>query len=83
MGAAELAEEARPALLEAILALGSAHAIEQRLVPPESAAEAVAVSFADAWGSALPDLRTYLAEAGADWEPAASAVASNLELGGS
>ena len=69
-----LGEEARAALLEAVLPLGSALAIENRLMPPTKIEEALQAPLAHQWHGTLGPLREFVTDPIAHWEPAWSAL---------
>ena len=56
---AGLGEEARSALLETMLPLGCAFAVEQRLPEPASLNDALLPPLAAAWKDALPIVREF------------------------
>ena len=56
---AGLGEEARSALLETMLPLGCAFAVEQRLPEPASLNDALLPPLAAAWKDALPVVREF------------------------
>jgi len=76
LGEGGLAEEARAALLEAILPLGQALAIENRLPEPAKLEEALLAPLAQAWGTALTPVRQFAADSGTPWEAAHTCLAS-------
>jgi hypothetical protein len=64
-----LPEEARDALLEAILPLGRALAIEGRLPEPTTRDEALLAPLSARWGAALMPLRGFCGNAETAWKP--------------
>lgn len=64
-----LQEEARNALLEAVLPLGRALAIENRLPEPVAAEQAVLPPLSMSWKEALPELRNFLTDPTAPVKP--------------
>jgi hypothetical protein len=74
-----MADEARPPLLDAALALSRALAVETRLPEPASLDEAVLPPLAAAWGVHAGTVREFLAQPGADGRAATGAVAALLE----
>jgi len=75
LGNTGFAEEARAALLETMLELGQALAVEYRLPEPPKLDDALQPPVSHGWGEALPMLRGYLQEAAADWKPVAERLA--------
>jgi len=71
-------DEARPALLEAILAFGSCLAVERRLPEPTELKEALVPPLSHVWAEALPAVNGFFREAQADWKPAAAALGNFL-----
>jgi hypothetical protein len=76
LGGGGMAEEARPALLEAALACGCAMAIEHRLPAPTKSEELLQPPLSHGWEAVLPVLRVYLRDPQADWKPTAAALGS-------
>jgi len=70
LGEGELGEEARSALLEAMLPLGRALAIESRLPEPTEWNEVFLPPLAHQWREALTPLRLFASETTAPWKPA-------------
>jgi hypothetical protein len=70
LGEGELCEEARSALLEAMLPLGRALAIEGRLPEPADLNEVFLPPLAHRWREALIPLRLFTSETAAPWKPA-------------
>ena len=68
-------EEARPALLEAIQALGCMLAVERRLPAPAEVKYVTQPPLSHCWAEALPSLRTFLENGAADWRPVAEQLA--------
>ena len=75
LGNTGFAEEARAALLETMLELGHALAVERRLPEPPNLADALQPPVSHGWGETLPMLRGFLQEAAADWKPVAERLA--------
>jgi hypothetical protein len=71
LGDSGFGEEARPALLEAMLAAGRAWAAQHRQPEPATVPDAFVPPLAHGWGEALPALRAFVENAAADWKPAA------------
>jgi hypothetical protein len=71
LGASELLEETREALLAAIHAGSRALAIEHHLPEPPAPNDAVLPPLALHWGEALPVLRAFVSDPGHDWKPVA------------
>jgi len=69
LGEANLCEEARTALLEAMLPLGRALAIEKRLPEPADINEILLPPLAHHWQDALITLRLFTSETMASWRP--------------
>ncbi len=74
LGSGELAEEARAALLEAVLALGRTLAVEARLPEPASLADALLPPLSHAWKESLTLLRALQADPTAAWQPVADSL---------
>ena len=72
----ELAEESRIALLEAVLPLGRALAIEGRLPEPTRLEETLLPPLAHQWREALTPLRQFTSEVSAPWEPVLASLAA-------
>jgi len=70
LGEGDLCEEARSALLEAMLPLGRALAIEGRLPEPADLNEVFLPPLAHRWRDALIPLRLFTSETAAPWKPA-------------
>jgi len=75
LGEGELSEEARTALLEAMLPLGRALAIESRLPEPARVDDVLLPPLAHQWRNALTPLRDF-ASATAAWKPVAECLAA-------
>ena len=69
LGEGNLCEEARSALLEAMLPLGRALAIERRLPEPAELNEILLPPLAHHWQDALIALRLFTSETTAPWKP--------------
>ena len=67
LGQGELLDEAREALLAAILDLGRALAVEQRIPEPTELKDALLPPLALCWGSAVPVLRDFSADSSSTW----------------
>jgi superfamily II DNA/RNA helicase len=74
LGEGGFAEEARPALLEAIHAFGRALAVEARLPEPSGVNDALTASLSHQWREALPTVTAFVQEAGADWKAVSAAL---------
>jgi superfamily II DNA or RNA helicase len=74
LAGADLAEEARAALLEAVEPLGRALALENRLLEPASLEDALLPPLAIAWKDALPLLRAFLRDTSHAIPPLLSAL---------
>jgi hypothetical protein len=75
LGEGELSEEARAALLEAMLPLGRALAIEGRLPEPSALDQVLLPPLAHQWRHALTPLREFATNAAAAWKPVAECLA--------
>jgi hypothetical protein len=69
LGEGNLCEEARTALLEAMLPLGRALAVERRLPEPAGTNELLLPPLAHHWQEALIPLRLFTSETTAPWRP--------------
>jgi hypothetical protein len=69
LGEGGLTEEARGALLEAIVPLGHALAIENRLPEPGNFEEVLLAPLAHRWGEALLPLREFARDSSVSWKP--------------
>ena len=67
-------EEARAALVDAVLPLGCALAVENRLPEPASPQDALLPPLSLAWKDALPILREFIQDASKPVAPAAAAL---------
>ena len=76
LGEGDLGEEARSALLEAMLRLGRALAIESRLPEPAELNEVFLPPLAQTWREALIPLRLFTSETTAPWKPALDCLAT-------
>jgi hypothetical protein len=74
LAGADLADEARTALLEAVEPLGCALAVENRLPEPPSLEDALLPPLGVAWKGALPLLRTFLGDSGHAIPPVVAAL---------
>lgn len=74
LGDTGFAEEARPALLDAVLALARALAIENQLPAPSSIDDALQAPLCHLWGNTLAVVRDFAANATAAWGPVAQAL---------
>jgi hypothetical protein len=74
LAGADLAEEARAALLEAVEPLGRALAVENRLPEPPSLEDALLPPLGVTWKSALPLLRAFLRDTSHAIPPVLSAL---------
>ncbi len=76
LGQGDLSEEARTALLEAVLPLGRALALENRLPEPASLEETLLAPLAHTWREALGPLRHFAGDAAAPWQPVAARLSA-------
>jgi hypothetical protein len=75
-------DEARPALLEAIHALGSARAVESRLPEPPTVKETVQPPLSHGWSDLGPVLKGFLSDPEkAEWKPLAERLAACIADG--
>jgi superfamily II DNA or RNA helicase len=74
LGEGELLEEAREALLGAILDLGRALAIENRIPEPSELNDTLLPPLAHCWGRVLPVLREFSANASSGWNTVAEVL---------
>ncbi len=74
LGGGDLADEARPPLLDAVLSLARAFAVEHRLPEPAALDEALLPPLSHCWKDALPLLRGFVAEATQPWQPLAQSL---------
>ena len=74
LGEGELLDEAREALLAAILDLGRALAIEQRIPEPTELKDTLLPPLTLCWGSAVPVLRDFSADASSRWNAVAEVI---------
>ena len=79
LGEGGLPEEARPALVESVLLLGRALAVEHRLPEPDSAVAALLPPLSLCWQESLMAARSYLEDAASPWAPLAEMLARRLE----
>lgn len=76
LGEGGLAEEARAAMLDAVLPLGRALAIEGRLPEPSKFEDTLLAPLAHQWREALTPLRQFTADPTAAWKPVADCLAA-------
>lgn len=76
LGENELETEAKSALLEAVLPLGRALAIEARLPEPSSMQDVLLAPMAQQWGAALINLRRLTTDMSAPWKPVCDCLAT-------
>lgn len=76
LGEGGLEEEARTAVMEAVLPLACGLAIENRLPEPSTAHEALLPPLGCCWKEALEPLRTLAAQSASPWKPACDALAT-------
>ena len=81
LAAGGLADEARPPLIDAALALGRALAIETRLPEPGALDEALLAPLAATWGAQALAVREFHEQAATDGQAAAEAIESLLKAG--
>lgn len=79
LGRAELLEEAREAITAAIVALGGALAVENRLPVPADAAQAVSQPILPYWGADSSDIRGYLTNPELGWQAIEKALTTAIE----
>jgi hypothetical protein len=68
LGEGGMVEEARNVLLEAVLPLGRALAVESRLPEPGTVDEAILAPLSHHWGEALTPLRAFLRDESEPWQ---------------
>src|SRR5262249_13875193 len=68
LGESDLGEEARSPMLEAILALGQALAVENRLPEPESVEDALRAARAFMWKGGVEDALRFIGDPNASWK---------------
>ncbi len=78
LGDGGFADEARPALLEAMHSLARALAIEHRLPEPATLNDALLPPSSLLWGVGLDALRHFAGTGASDWKPAADALGKQL-----
>jgi hypothetical protein len=76
LGNTGFSDEARPALLEVIHALGNALAVECRLPEPAEVKDALQPPLSHCWAGALPILKTFIRDPVTTWKPVAERLAS-------
>jgi hypothetical protein len=74
LGEGGLDEEGRMALIEAVLPLGQALAIESHLPEPAKTEDALLAPLAIRWGQVLPDLRLAVADVAVPWKSTLDAL---------
>jgi len=79
LGDGGLAEEARQALHETTLSLARAFAVENRLLEPAEAKDAIIPPLAQGWGDALPAFHRFLSNPSSDWKPVANILEPLLQ----
>jgi hypothetical protein len=75
LGAGELAEESRSALLEASVLLSRALAVENRLPEPKDLDDALLPPLSHCWKESLPILRAFATDIATPWQSLADALA--------
>ncbi|MCI0536355.1 MAG: SNF2-related protein [Verrucomicrobiales bacterium] len=75
LGDTGFAEEARPALLEAIHAFGRAYAVEGRLPEPSGVNDTLVPPLSHHWQDALPIITRFVNDAAGDWKELAGRLA--------
>jgi hypothetical protein len=75
LGDGGLADEARAPLLEAIHALGRAHAVESRAPEPAEVQDALLPPLSHCWKESLPLVRAFCTDSNSSWQPVADALA--------
>jgi hypothetical protein len=71
LGESGFNDEARPALLDALLGFASALAVENRLPEPSAVKDALQPPVSHCWKNALPALQTFLQDPATDWRAVA------------
>jgi hypothetical protein len=71
LGDTGFGDEARPALLDAIHALGCALAVERRLSEPSDVKDLLQPPLSHCWAEAVPALHAFVHDPAADWKPVA------------
>jgi hypothetical protein len=71
LGEGGFSDEARPALLDAMLGMARALAVEQRLPEPANLEDALQPPLSHGWANILPALNTFVQKSAADWKPVA------------
>jgi len=74
LGEGGFSDEARPALLDAILGFACALAVEHRLAEPPNLKESLLPPLSNCWANALPTLKLFLQEPASDWKPMAECL---------
>ncbi len=74
LGTGGLADETRTPMLEAILGIGRALAVEGRLPEPDDVGRALIAPLAQNWGDVVISLRAFVSDPSASWESAAEAL---------
>jgi hypothetical protein len=74
LGEGGFVDELRPAMTEAIHAFGRALAVEGRLPEPGAPEKAIEPPLSHLWADALPALRAFMKEPGADWKQPAECL---------
>ena len=69
-------DEARPALLEAMLGFARALAVENRLPEPSELSDTLRPPHSHCWADAWPALNSYFQDPGSDWKPAADRLSA-------
>ena len=80
LGNTGFGDEARPALLDAIHALGGALAVELRLPEPPEVKDALQPPLSHGWAGALPILRAFVHDPAAAWKPVAERLAGLMSV---
>lgn len=75
LGEGGFGEETRPALLDAIHALGCALAVKRRLPEPSDVEGLLQPPLSHCWAGALPLLKIFVHDSGTDWKPVAQRLA--------
>ncbi|MBI4661335.1 MAG: DEAD/DEAH box helicase [Verrucomicrobia bacterium] len=79
LGEGELFDEARGAILEAILGLGCALAVESRLPEPAELNDALIPPLSHCWNDSLALVRSYAADGAQAWQPVLQALDERLQ----
>ena len=70
----DLADEARPPLLEAVHSFAQALAVENRLPEPAAVDQGLLPPLSHCWKEALPIVRAFVVEPTQPWQPVAQSL---------